>query len=159
MLDFSYWIFTFMFSILWSGVELYFIFLHEDLDEGFREPFEVSEALFKYAPIEMVLQVVTATLSLLFFKPWPLVYNLIMMLYNYKIWRRGLYAQHFITRKEYSKRDVVERIIKYKLIYYMVSVFFTLLMTVIWFADLVVRFYKGKRKTRLSDATAFPEPY
>ena len=131
MWDFTYWIFTFMLSLVCFGIELFYMFSHEDLDDGYREPYEISEALFKYTPIEILCQVLITFLSLIFFKPLPLLYNAGMTYYNFITWRRSRYAQHFITRREYSKRDYIERTIKYKLVFYMISVFFTLVFAVI----------------------------
>ena len=55
-LEFTYWALTFICSIVNTGIQLNLIFSHEDLDDGYQEPYEISESLFKYTPYEVLLQ-------------------------------------------------------------------------------------------------------
>ena len=142
---FLYWILWFWISLVCSGIQLNYIFAHEDLDEGFQEPYEISEALFKYIPIEIILQWWLTGLSVLFYEPLWFWYFVVMTYLNIKYWRKKQLTQHFLTDQEYSKREGIERVIKYKLIYYLIIVFFSLVLSIIKLAELIAKGWSFKR--------------
>ena len=138
MIDLIYWLSSFWVSLVWWGIELHLTFLHEDMDEGYREPYEISYALFKFTPFEIFLQLLLTIASLMYFNIYLLIPNVIVSYYNLKTFWRKDYCQHFLTRKEYSKRDNIERYTKYKLILYMVFVFATLIFSVLSVVHIII---------------------
>ena len=134
---FIYWILCFVMSLTWMGIQLNWIFAHDDLDDGFQEPYELSEILFKYTPIEIILQGWMTLLSIIFFRPYWFLYFIVMTYFNFKYWRGKKLTQHFMTDREYSKRKIIERITKYKLVYYIIIVFFSLVFAIINIAEII----------------------
>ena len=46
------WLTNFLGSIFCSGISLYFYLAHDDLEHGLMEPFDISEQISKYWPME-----------------------------------------------------------------------------------------------------------
>ncbi|CAI2383560.1 unnamed protein product [Moneuplotes crassus] len=133
------------------GIQLHFVFSHDDLDDGFMEPYEVSETLQKYTSIEIILQGCLTVLSVLFWYPYCFLYYAVMSYFNIKNWRKKKFTQHFMTGREYSKRIYIERVSKIKLIYYLVIVFFSLVFAMIKIAEILSKnmFGYGRKNIKL----------
>ena len=101
----------------------------------------------------MLAQLFVTILSFIYLKPYCIIYNLMMTVFNGKNYFRKTYAQHFMDHREYSKRDVIERHSKYKLVFYVATTFLSLLFTVVELVDMFRRndywkklFGYGKRR-------------
>ena len=138
MIDLIYWMSSFWISLVCGGIQLHFIFLHEDLDEGYREPYEISDALYKFTPIEIFLQLFTTIFSLFYFYLPTLIPSVILSYFNVRVFLRKDYCQHFLTRREYNKRDMIEKYIKYKLVIYLISIAVTLIFSIICIVNIVL---------------------
>ena len=138
------WFTNFLGSVFCSGLSLYFYLAHDDLEHGSMEPFDISEQISKYWPMEFFVQAFI-TLSCLLNGNWMLfLFNLPMAVHNGRQYMRSEYKFHIISLKEYRNLDRNIKRLKIKLVFYGFLMAFTLLRLVFAVSNMAIYWLFGK---------------
>ena len=113
-------------QIFCCSITSYFWAAHEDLDRSLIEPMDLTTQMSDYHPIEIYAHIFVTFLGL-FSAHWTLfLMNLPLVLYNLKMIKEDKHKFHCFTYKEYKaggKRDKMEKLFKYKMIFHLVLCF------------------------------------
>ena len=114
--------------IFWAGmiclsglaevISLYLYFVHGDLKRGAVSTFEITDAVTIYFPIEIVCQLIISVLSIINFDIAAILLNSPFLIYNVKVLMYKEYKCHALLLEEYRKKESIERVCVYKVVFY-----------------------------------------
>ncbi|TNV75385.1 hypothetical protein FGO68_gene5743 [Halteria grandinella] len=142
------WLINLVLTLGCSSSSLYFYLLHDDLDKGIVEPFDLSDQMSKWVPYEIYMHAFI-TFVMLFNRNWFLfLYNLPLFLVHTRMLINKEHLFHIITVNEYKKdKPKNERFLRIKLAFYVVLFVFILLRFMYAFSNLVIYNIFGKTYT------------
>ena len=134
-------------TVFWAGmlflsgiteiIILYLYLSHDGLKKGLISALEITESLRAYYPVEICLQMIMSVLSFISTDYLGLV-TLPMLFYNFKMIIAKDFDCHAFFLEEYKSRHYIEKVSKYKAIFYgILSVYtcFKFVESFISFAD------------------------
>ena len=117
--------------VFWAGmiclsglaevISMYLYFLHGDLKRGAVSTFEITDAITTYFPIEIICQLMISVLSIINFDMITVLLNSPFVIYNIKVLMYKEYKCHALLLEEYRKKESIEKVCVYKIVFYGVS--------------------------------------
>lgn len=115
-------------TVFWAGmlflsgiteiIILYLYLSHDGLKKGLISVLEITESLRAYYPIEICLQMLISVLFFISKDYLGLVMTLPMLLYNFKMIIAKDFECHAFFLEEYKSRYYIEKVSKYKAMFY-----------------------------------------
>ncbi|CAI2383912.1 unnamed protein product [Moneuplotes crassus] len=124
-----------------SGISLFLMLSHEDVDCSALEPLELSDYLTSFQKIEILINICSFVVLLPFCNTYFLWALLPMFLYNCWMLLRKKYAHNFMFMTEYKNRSHTETVLTAKMIIYLLYVCISLFMFVFKFAEYLSYWY------------------
>lgn len=133
-----FWFLTLVLCLVAFLLIIYFLLAHDDLRRGKLTAFELTESLQTYIPVEIALHSIITLVSLFHGSYYLVLFNLPVFLYNLKIIKDKDFNYHAFTAQDYVLLGRNERILKFKIGFYLVLMIALLYKFMFSFSSMMV---------------------
>ena len=115
-----FWFITLILCLISVLMIIYFLLAHDDLRRGKLTAFELTESLQTYIPVEIALHTIITLVPLFHGNYYLVLFNVPVLAYNLKILKNKDFNYHAFTAQDYVLLGRNEKILKFKIAFYLV---------------------------------------